>query len=96
MKHENAKKQRPPLSPQHKQFLIEFGKAVRNARDARHWSQEKLGFKVGSSRYYISDVELGKRPICTTKQSLLMQVLGFTCTMSVILSDNWVDDDSVQ
>ena len=96
MKQQNPKNQRKPHSPEEELFLIEFGKAVRQARKARDWSQETTGFKVGSSRYYISEVELGKRTLCSKKKGQLMKALGFTCTMTISLCSKWVDDDSVE
>ena len=67
------------------QWLGAFGKAVREARKEMGLSQEKLGFRCGLDRTYVSGIERGVRnptiwTICRlalgleTKVSLLLQV----------------------
>lgn len=42
--------------------LVEtFGRNVREARQEKGWSQEKLALEAGVKRAYLSEVESGKR-----------------------------------
>lgn len=45
------------------EFLIAFGKRVRNLRQQTGLSQEKFALKIGMDRTYFSSVESGKRNI---------------------------------
>ncbi|ARU04206.1 transcriptional regulator [Comamonas serinivorans] len=42
------------------QFLLDFGLAVRQQREARGWSQELLAEHAGLNRCYIGEIERGQ------------------------------------
>ena len=44
-----------------RKLLREFGRRVREAREARDWTQEDLAAEVGVDRTYIGGVERGER-----------------------------------
>ena len=46
-----------------KEYLLSFGKRVRELRMETGLSQEKFALKIGMDRTYFSSVELGKRNI---------------------------------
>ncbi len=46
-----------------KAVLGEFGRQVRNAREAHGWSQEQLAEKAQLDRTYIGGVERGERNV---------------------------------
>ncbi len=46
-----------------KEYLLSFGKRVRELRTETGLSQEKFALKIGMDRTYFSSVELGKRNI---------------------------------
>lgn len=61
-----------PLSPAH----VAFGRAVRQARQDRGWTQEALESHSGISRNYIGMVERGERNIALRNILLLAAALG--------------------
>ena len=44
-------------------YLVEFGKRIRELRQSTGLSQEKFALKIGMDRTYYSSVESGKRNI---------------------------------
>ncbi|MBR7793854.1 helix-turn-helix transcriptional regulator [Undibacterium sp. FT147W] len=54
-----------------------FGIAVRQARDARQWSQEVLAEKANLNRSYIGEIERGKVIPSLVTMEKLAQALGF-------------------
>jgi len=55
--------------------LPEFGKVIRDARDARGWSQDELGRRASLSRPTIARVERGD-DISTATLAKIAAVLG--------------------
>lgn len=53
-----------------------FGRAVREARAARSWSQEQLGAAAGLDRTYISGLERGTRNPSLLTQERIAAALG--------------------
>jgi len=58
------------------QVLNEFGRRVRDARDARGWTQEELAEEAGLDRTYIGGVERGERNIALLNVNKLALALG--------------------
>jgi len=48
-------------------FSIKFSKRLKQERLKRNMSQERLGFKAGVSRNFISMIERGERNLTITK-----------------------------
>ncbi|MFJ5925825.1 Scr1 family TA system antitoxin-like transcriptional regulator [Kitasatospora sp. NPDC092948] len=61
----------PDASPESK-----FGAFLRSSRDARKWTQEELGARVGYSGTHVSAVENGRRPPTPRFARQLDRVLG--------------------
>lgn len=59
----------------HARPLPDFGKVIRDARDARGWSQEELGRRASLSRPTIARVERGD-DISTATLAKIAAVLG--------------------
>lgn len=55
-----------------------FGEAVRAARTARGWSQERLAAESGLDRTYISGLERGVRNPALSTQERVAKALGVT------------------
>ena len=55
-----------------------LGKVIRRRREARHVSQEQLGFQAGLHRTYVSMLERGLRNPSLTVISKLSGALGTT------------------
>ena len=59
-------------------LLLNFGQAVRKARQTRDISQEKLADLCDLHRTYISDVELGKRNVSLENIGKISFALGLS------------------
>ena len=57
-------------------FLKGFGRAVREARERRGWSQEELGFEADLDRTYVSGIERGVRNPTLKIVLVLARALG--------------------
>jgi transcriptional regulator with XRE-family HTH domain len=55
--------------------VVAFGKRVREAREARHWTQEELADRSGLTSVQISRVERGAREIRLTTLLRLIDAL---------------------
>ena len=62
-----------------KEFNIQMGRRIQNAREAFGYTQEKLADKVGVSIQYISDLERG---IVGTSIPTLIKLCNTLCTSS--------------
>ena len=63
-----------------------IGINVRELRQAKGWSQEEFGFKVGLHRTYVSQIERGVRNPTATVIERIAVALGVRPTM---LFANW-------
>ncbi len=61
-------------------ILIKFGKKVQKNREQKNFSQEKLAFKCGLHRTYISDIERGKRNVSLKNIEKISKSLGVNIT----------------
>lgn len=59
-----------------KAFLRAFGKRVRDAREARGWTQEDLAEKANLDRTYIGGIERGERNVALLNLNKLAVALG--------------------
>jgi len=50
-------------SKDERSFLLRVGKAIREAREKKGWSQEELGFQSRVHRTYVGAVERGERNV---------------------------------
>ncbi len=71
--------------PQDKRIKLEFGKALRNYRNARGISQEALADLAGIHRTYVGDVERGERNIS------LLNMMRLTAALRTPLSQVVLD-----
>lgn len=69
-----------PLSPLHEAF----GRAVRQLRDEKGYTQEALGHKTGLHRNYIGGIERGEQNLTLASISRLAK--GFGCSGSELLA----------
>lgn len=56
--------------------LLEFGRRVRRARDARGWTQEDLAEKANLDRTYVGAIERGERNLALLNINKLAVALG--------------------
>ncbi len=56
--------------------LVEFGKRIKELREATGLSQEKFALKIGMDRTYYSSVENGKRNISLVNIKKIADGLG--------------------
>ena len=63
------------MSPDPRQLV---GKAVRDLRKARNWSQEELAEKAGLHRNYVGGVERGERNIALLNIVAIARALKIT------------------
>lgn len=63
-------------SPHEHAILQEFGRRVRNAREARDWSQEDLAEKAQLDRTYVGAVERGERNLSLLSINKLARALN--------------------
>jgi transcriptional regulator with XRE-family HTH domain len=59
-----------------KQILIQFGKRVREERDKKGYSQEKLGQLAKVHRTYIGMIERAEKNITLTNMEKIARALG--------------------
>lgn len=64
------------MSNNQEQFLIDFGKRVRELRKEKGLTQESVAKLSGFQRPYLSDVERGRRNISAKNMSRLAATLG--------------------
>lgn len=62
-------------------ILKALGKAIREARNQKGWSQEKLAEETGLHRTYIGSVERGERNIGA------INIVGIASTLEVPVGD---------
>ena len=60
----------------HKQILIQFGKRVREERDEKGYSQERLGELAHVHRTYIGMIERAEKNITLTNMEKIARALG--------------------
>jgi transcriptional regulator with XRE-family HTH domain len=53
-----------------------FGKAVRQARQKKGWSQEELAYRANLHRTYVGSIERGERNVALENIVALADVLG--------------------
>ena len=63
-------------SDEDRQLLREFGRRVREARDAHGWTQEDLADEAGLDRTYVGSVERGERNVALLNVNKLALALG--------------------
>ena len=64
-------------------LIKEFGSRIKQLRQAKNLSQEKLSFATGFHRTYIGMIERGERNISLTNMAVFAKV--FEVTVSVLL-----------
>ena len=72
-----------------KHLIIQFGLKIRELREAKNISQEKLSFSTGFHRTYIGMVERGERNISLTNMAVFAKV--FELNISELLDFDTVD-----
>lgn len=72
-----------------KHLIIQFGLKIRELREAKNISQEKLSFSTGFHRTYIGMVERGERNISLTNMAVFAKV--FELNLSELLDFGTVD-----
>ena len=72
-----------------KHLIIEFGLKIRELREAKSISQEKLSFSTGFHRTYIGMIERGERNISLTNMAVFAKV--FELNLSELLDFDTVD-----
>ena len=65
-----------PYTDEDQQVLCEFGRRVRDARDALGWTQEDLAEEAGLDDSYVGGVERGERNIGLLNVNKLAVALG--------------------
>lgn len=58
--------------------LIRLGANLRQAREAKGWSQEELGFRCGVHRTYVGSVERGEYNVTILTLRKFSKALGIT------------------
>jgi len=66
-----------------KHLIIQFGLKIRELREAKNISQEKLAFSTGFHRTYIGMIERGERNISLTNMAVFAKV--FELNLSELL-----------
>ena len=72
-----------------KHLIIQFGLKIRELREAKNISQEKLSFSTGFHRTYIRMIERGERNISLTNMAVFAKV--FELNLSELLDFNTVN-----
>ena len=72
-----------------KHLIIQFGLKIRELREAKNISQEKLSFSTGFHRTYIGMIERGERNISLTNMAVFAKV--FELNLSELLDFGTVD-----
>lgn len=62
----------------HKEFLLELGRRIRQIRKARRLSQEEVAFAAGITQHYLSQVEQGDRNVTVITIRALAKALKVT------------------
>jgi len=65
-----------PYSNQEREFLIKLGQRIRNLREAKGWSQERLAEECGLHRTYIGALERGERNVAALNLRKISSALG--------------------
>jgi len=65
-----------PYSNQEREFLIKLGQRIRNLREAKGWSQERLAEEYGLHRTYIGALERGERNVAALNLRKISSALG--------------------
>jgi len=73
-----------------KHLIIQFGLKIRELREAKNISQEKLSFSTGFHRTYIGMIERGERNISLTNMAVFAKV--FELSLSELLDFDTVND----
>lgn len=58
------------------EIQVKFGKKIKNIRNKKGFSQEKLASKSGLHRTYISDIERGDRNVSIRNIEKIAKALG--------------------
>lgn len=72
-------------------YLISFGKRVRELRQQTGLSQEKFALRIGMDRTYYSSVESGKRNISLLNIKKLAD--GFDIPVADLFPKNMLDEE---
>jgi len=72
-----------------KHLIIQFGLKIRELREAKNISQEKLSFSTGFHRTYIGMIERGERNISLTNMAVFAKV--FELNLSELLDFDTVN-----
>ena len=72
-----------------KHLIIQFGLKIRELREAKDISQEKLSFSTGFHRTYIGMIERGERNISLTNMAVFAKV--FELNLSELLDFETAD-----
>ena len=72
-----------------KHLIIQFGLKIRELREAKNISQEKLSFSTGFHRTYIGMIERGEQNISLTNMAVFAKV--FELNLSELLDFNTVN-----
>lgn len=76
-----------PQSPQH----VALGQTIRELRDAKGWSQERLAEEAGMDRTYVSGVERGERNVSYTNLLRISATLGLRLSELQALAEGRTD-----
>ncbi len=63
--------------------LVRLGKNLREAREAKGWSQEELAYRCGVHRTYIGGIERAEYNVTILTLRRVTKVLGITLTEAV-------------
>lgn len=72
------------MSNNQEQFLIDFGKRVRELRKEKGLTQESVAKLCGFQRPYLSDVERGRRNLSAKNMSRLAATLGADLQLDLV------------
>ncbi len=72
------------MSNEQEQFLIDFGRRVRNLRKGKGLTQETVAQMCGFQRPYLSDVERGRRNISAKNMNILATTLGADLQLNLV------------
>ncbi len=65
-----------PYSKEERRVLEEFGRRIRDARDAHEWTQDELASRAGLDRTYVGAIERGERNVALLNINKLALTLG--------------------
>lgn len=69
-----------------KTILKDFGFAIRQVRNKKNWSQEKLAEYAGLHRNYVSSAERGERNVSLVNITKIARALGLKASELLRLS----------